>query len=85
MRFLRRPEVFAAAVGPVLYETDALVRNLLSELGVFLGRSVVNLAAARRPERRQESALYHFAVRVRIEEHVLVARAGPVLLSLIAA
>ena len=69
----------------MLYETYALVCNLLREFGVFLRRAVVNLAAARRPQRRQESALYHFAVRVGIEEHVLVARAGLVLLGLIAA
>lgn len=69
----------------MLYETYALVCNLLSEFGVFLRRAVVNLAAARRTQRRQESALYHFAVRVGIEEHVLVACSGPVLLGLIAA
>lgn len=73
VRFLRRPEVFAAAVGHVLYEPDTLVCNLLREFRVLLGSSVVNLAAARRTQRRQESSLYHFAVRVGIEEHVLVS------------
>lgn len=69
----------------MLYEPDALVCNLLREFRVFLRRSVVNLAAARRPQRRQESPLYHFAVRVGIEEHVLVPRARLVLLRLVAA